>query len=64
MTNGTEQERDHDMHEPYDSRVWADHGHEVSAAMHEVFAKIGEAFRTLSDIEFSAPWVKPSSRGC
>ena len=52
------------MHEQFDSRLWADHGNEITATLHDAFVKIGEAFRKLSDIEFDAPWRKPSSSGC
>lgn len=51
------------MHEPFDSRLWADHHHEITAGMHELFLKIGDAFRKLNEIEFDAPWRKPSPRG-
>ena len=51
------------MHEPFDTRAWADHGHELSASLHQVFVKIGETFRKLSDIEFDAPWQKAPSIG-
>ena len=49
------------MHEPYDTQAWADHGHELSAAIDRFFVKVGETFRKLRDIEFDAPWRKPSS---
>jgi hypothetical protein len=49
------------MHEPFDTRAWADHGHELSASLHQAFTKVGEAFRKLSDIEFNAPWRTRSS---
>lgn len=49
------------MHEPFDTRLWADHHQEIAASLHEFFHKIGEAFRKLSDIEFDAPWARPSS---
>jgi hypothetical protein len=51
------------MHEPYDSRIWAEHGHEVAATIDEIVRKAGDAFRKLADIEFDAPWLKRPSRG-
>ena len=51
------------MHEPFDTRAWADHGHELSASLHQVFVKIGETFRKLSEIEFDAPWQRTPSAG-
>lgn len=49
------------MNEPFDNPLWADHHQELTDALHQVALKIGEVFRTLSDIEFDAPWQKPSS---
>lgn len=46
------------MQNDFESRVWADHHHELTDALAGLFAKVGDAMRTLTDIQFEAPWVR------
>ncbi|MFC7498351.1 hypothetical protein ACFQRC_03850 [Enterovirga sp. GCM10030262] len=48
------------MHEQFDSRLWAEHGSQISASIAEAFRKLGEAFKTLNRIAFDAPWRRDS----
>ena len=46
------------MHEQFDSRLWAEHGSQITASMADMFHKAGEAFKALIEIEFDAPWSR------
>lgn len=52
------------MQNDFESRLWADHHHELSDFLAGVFAKAGQAMRTLTDIQFDAPWVAAKSTRC
>lgn len=49
-------ERNHKMHEDFDTRLWADHGRHFSEAMSDVFAQARTAFQVLAALQFTAPW--------
>ena len=44
------------MHEQFDSRLWAEHGPQITASIADALRKAGDAFRKLQEIEFDAPW--------
>lgn len=41
---------------PDEARLWADHHQEWSRFLGGVWSGLGEAFRTLTDIQYAAPW--------
>ena len=44
------------MRDEIDGRIWTEHHTELSASLDRLFRNIGNAFRRLHDIQFSAPW--------
>jgi len=52
------QGKDDKMHEDFNTRLWADHGPQFTAAMTDLLAKVRIVFERLVAIEFAAPWER------
>jgi hypothetical protein len=46
------------MREEIESRLWADHQHQISGGVSMVLGDIAAVFRTLNAQRFDAPWQR------